>query len=367
MTTIFDVAVIGGGVTGCSTALHLARGGMQTVIVERRGLCMEASGVNAGSLCLQIKPLALMPYALNAMEMWRTAGNWLGSEVGFQAKGSLMLAFSEDDAGLLETRIGERRAAGAPIDVIDADAARRLEPALSPRPVLASHCQIDGFADPTVIGRAYGAALAQAGVEFRLGSAVDAVDRDGGAFTVVRGEDRLRARRIVLAGGVWLGEMARWFGLNLPVLCRPYQLAVSERAPRLFDMFIGLASARLSLKQLAGGGVLVGGGWEGIGDIERGGLGVVSERLVGNLRLAHCAVPAMAGLRLVRTWIGLEVEFADALPVVGALPGVEDVFINGGTRSGFTMAPCMGKLLAERMLGRQPDLPLFDPGRLLRS
>ncbi|HJO96858.1 MAG: FAD-binding oxidoreductase [Rhodospirillales bacterium] len=363
----YDVAVIGGGVTGCATALHLARGGMRAVVVERRGLCMEASGVNAGSLCLQIKPLALMPYALGAMEMWRTTGKWLGNEVGFQAKGSLMLAFSDDDAELLETRIGERRRAGAPIEILGPDAARRLEPALSRRPVLASHCPIDGFADPTQIGHAYGAALAEAGVDTRLGLAVDAIDRDGGAFTVAMGEDRLRARRIVLAGGVWLGEMARWFGLDLPVLCRPYQLLISERVPRLFDMFIGLASARLSLKQLSGGGVLIGGGWEGIGDHKRGSIGVLPAPLVGNLRLAHHAISAIAGLRLIRTWVGLEVEFADARPVIGALPGVEGVFINGGTRSGFTMAPYMGRLLAERMLGREAELPLFNPARLLRN
>ena len=255
----YDVAVIGGGVTGCATALHLARGGMRAVVVERRGLCMEASGVNAGSLCLQIKPLALMPYALGAMEMWRTTGKWLGNEVGFQAKGSLMLAFSDDDAELLETRIGERRRAGAPIEILGPDAAR------------------------------------------------------------------------------------------------------------LFDMFIGLASARLSLKQLSGGGVLIGGGWEGIGDHKRGSIGVLPAPLVGNLRLAHHAISAIAGLRLIRTWVGLEVEFADARPVIGALPGVEGVFINGGTRSGFTMAPYMGRLLAERMLGREAELPLFNPARLLRN
>ena len=46
----FDVAVIGGGIMGCATALNLARGGMRTVLLERRGLCMEASGVNAGTL-----------------------------------------------------------------------------------------------------------------------------------------------------------------------------------------------------------------------------------------------------------------------------------------------------------------------------
>ena len=39
----FDVAIVGGGILGCSTALHLARGGMRAVVIERGSLCMAAS------------------------------------------------------------------------------------------------------------------------------------------------------------------------------------------------------------------------------------------------------------------------------------------------------------------------------------
>ena len=49
---MYDIAIIGGGALGCSSALWLARGGMKVALIERSGLCMEASGRNAGTLTL---------------------------------------------------------------------------------------------------------------------------------------------------------------------------------------------------------------------------------------------------------------------------------------------------------------------------
>ena len=48
----FDAAVVGGGLLGCTVALFLARSGMRTALVERGGLCREASGTNAGTLTM---------------------------------------------------------------------------------------------------------------------------------------------------------------------------------------------------------------------------------------------------------------------------------------------------------------------------
>ena len=75
------------------------------------------------------------------------------------------------------------------------------------------------------------------------------------------------------------------------------------------------------------------------------------------------------GTRVLRTWTGLEAYAPDNLPVIGALPGMDDAFVIGCQRSGFTCGPFMGHLLADLILGRQPELtiahPVFDPARLL--
>ena len=61
----FDGAVIGGGIMGCTTALHLARGGMRITVVDSGPLCRAASGANPGTLSMQTKRAALLPYALD--------------------------------------------------------------------------------------------------------------------------------------------------------------------------------------------------------------------------------------------------------------------------------------------------------------
>ena len=108
-TTGFDVAVVGGGVMGCTIALHLARGGMRVAVLERHGLCTQASGINAGTLSMQHPPHpALVPYALGGRDLWRTSGDWLGAEIGFRERGGLVLAFTDEEAEALETRMAER-------------------------------------------------------------------------------------------------------------------------------------------------------------------------------------------------------------------------------------------------------------------
>ena len=217
-TETFDVAVIGGGVMGCTTALWLARGGMRCTLIERGGLCMEASGRNAGTLTMMFTRAALMPYVLRGRELWRDAPDWLGMDVGFQAKPGLGLALSDADGERLSAETEKRREAGAPIEIIGANRAREIEPALSHRPVLAAYCPVDGYAYSYRIGVAYRRALAAEGVTLREGCTVEGIEPGGQGFSIATGAGTVKARRIVLAGGVWLDRMAAWFGLEIPII-----------------------------------------------------------------------------------------------------------------------------------------------------
>ena len=69
--------------------------------------------------------------------------------------------------------------------------------------------------------------------------------------------------------------------------------------------------------------------------------------------------------RVVRVWLGFEAETRDAMPLVGPVPGVPGAFVIGAVHSGYTSGPFMGRLLAQTLLGEAPELPLFDPARLL--
>ncbi|MGH9350394.1 MAG: NAD(P)/FAD-dependent oxidoreductase [Vicinamibacterales bacterium] len=364
----YDAAVIGGGIMGCATALHLAENGMRVVVFERRSLCMEASGVNPGTLSLQIKRAALVPYALRGYELWKAMSARFGIDIWFQVRGGLTLAFDEGEAETLVQRMTERRAAGAPVEIVTGDQARALEPGLSKAVVLASYCPLDGYANASLTGVAFGAALMGAGAVVREGANVTGIDRDGDGYTVRVGDTATRAARIVIAGGVWLNHLSRMLGSDLPIHCRVNMVSVTERCRPIVRMILGHALGVLTLKQSHNGTVLIGGGWQGSGDRDRQvPTEVVFDNLRGNLRLAVHAVPRLVETRLVRVWHGLEAHVPDFLPLVGPLAGLANAFVIGCVRGGYTIGPYVGQLLGEAILGRQPERPLFDPNRFAQA
>jgi glycine/D-amino acid oxidase-like deaminating enzyme len=367
MTTAFDVAVIGGGVMGCTTALFLARAGMRVAVVERDSLCRGASGVNAGTLTLHMTRAALVPYAIRAWDMWMNTDAWLGQSVLATAAPGLSLAFTEHEKILLQQRAAARREYGAQIDLLDRDAALAVEPGLNPAVLQAAFCATDGFASAYLTGRAYHAALREAGVHIFEQTPATRIDRVAGMYQVTGPDDtsHVDATRLVMAGGVWLEPLLAMLDIDIPVKTLVNQLIVTERMPPVMQSVLSIANGLLSMKQFANGSVLIGGGWQGVGDRVRGGVETVPDNLIGNLRLAQHVIPALAKARVARIWLGLEAETADAMPMIGALPGLPDAWVIGCVHSGYTSGPYMGKLLAQAMLGEEPELPLFDPARLI--
>ncbi|MEP7206366.1 MAG: FAD-dependent oxidoreductase [Casimicrobiaceae bacterium] len=366
MSKPYDVAVIGGGIMGASAALFLARGGMSVVLIDRGELCREASGVNAGTLTLHMTRAALIPYAQAGWRMWTSTAEWLGASVDAVATPGLSLAFTDAEVEMLERRAAVRREHGADIRIIDPRRATEIEPGLNPQVLRAAYCETDGYASAYLTGRAFRQALTSAAVDVVEQQPVIAIDQiDRGFMIRAQAGTAWTASRIVLAGGVWLGTMLAWLGVDIAVKCLINQLIVTERMPAVMRTVLSVASGLLSLKQFRNGTVLIGGGWQGLGDPERGGVETVPDNLVGNLRLAQWTVPALAATRINRIWLGLEAETADALPLLGPVPGVREAYVIGSVHSGYTSGPYMGKLLAQRMLGANPAHPLFDPARLV--
>lgn len=364
----FDVCVVGGGVMGCTTALFLARAGMRVVLVERDALCRGASGVNAGTLTLHMTRAALVPYAIKAWEMWMQTDTWLGQGVLATPAPGLSLAYTDGERDILKARAAARREYGAQIDLLSPAQARAIEPGLSDQVLEAAYCATDGFASAYLTGRAYHAALTEAGVRIVEQTPVSRIERIEGGYRVYSAAtgSRFEATRLVMAGGVWLEPLLEMLGLHIPVKTLVNQLIVTERMPTVMRSVLSIASGLLSMKQFANGSVLIGGGWQGIGDRQRGGVETIPKNLIGNLRLAQHVIPELANARVARIWLGLESETDDAMPMLGALPGLDNAYVIGCVHSGYTSGPYMGKLLARHMLGETNELPLFDPARLLQ-
>ena len=238
--------------------------------------------------------------------MWQRAGEWLGRDLGFVSKGALTLAFTDAEAELLAAQTVERSAAGAANEIVTLERARRMEPGLSERPVMVSYCPLDGLVAANLAGLALGQALRRAGVEVREEGTVTGIERSGAGYILDVDGEVLAAARVVLAGGAWLVPMARWLGFDLPFGCYVNQIVVTERMAPFLGSTIGVARRRLTCKQAANGTVLIGGGWQGEGDPQRGAVALIHKNLVGNIRLARHCVPALEGARAVRAWLGLQ-------------------------------------------------------------
>jgi glycine/D-amino acid oxidase-like deaminating enzyme len=259
-----------------------------------------------------------------------------------------------------------RRRNGCPAEIIGSNRAREHEPGLTDKVKLASWCPLDGYANSNELGTIFRGALRRMGVEVREFSPVERVEREEAAYAVRTPAGTYRGRRVVIAGGVWLERLLkRDFGITIPITCRVNQVSVTERLPPIMHTILGVATSLLTLKQSKNGTVIIGGGWQGKGDPDRGGYEIVPENLIGNVRLASYVVPALRQARIVRTWLGLEGNTADVMPIVGEIPGAPEAYVIGAVRGGFTIGPWMGTLLAKRILGEQPEMPLFDPARVI--
>ena len=138
---------------------------------------------------------------------------------------------------------------------------------------------------------------------------------------------------------------------------------MTERLEPLTSTVIGHATGLLTMKQKANGTVLIGGGWQGRGTPQEGRGQVTAGSLQPNMALAQFALPALANARIMRSWTGFEANVPDFYPLVGALPGIEGAFVLGCVRGGYTIGPYISKLMGDLILDREPELPLFDPGR----
>ena len=175
-----DVVVIGGGLIGSSTALHLAMRGMRVTVVEKSSPGRHASGVNAGGLRRLNRHPAEIPLAVEAAEMWRHIADLVGSDCDVRLSGQVRVAENADDWSKLEQRAALVRSLGFEHEqLIDRDRLYRLVPALAPHCVGALYTEDDGFARPYHALTAFRLKAQHLGVRYRTGCRVTGIDRAG--------------------------------------------------------------------------------------------------------------------------------------------------------------------------------------------
>jgi glycine/D-amino acid oxidase-like deaminating enzyme len=362
-----EIAVVGGGVAGMSTALFLARAGRDVVVLERGVPWGDASGANAGTLSLQVKRTEVLDLCKLSLAVWKRFGAEMGIDVGFGQPGGLRVATTEAEVAHLREYSEEQRAGGLEFEWLEGNQLRAMAPWLSTGVRAATFCPEDAYSSPLLSGGALPAAVGEAGGRIVGHAEVVDLARESAGYRIETKRGAMRVKTLVITAGPWSGQVARMLGVALPIYVDVNMLSVTEPAPRILDRVVTHIGGILSLKQLANGTILIGGGWQGRGRFAGMEKFADHVRLGQNLATAVSVVPELARLKLVRTWAGYEAVAPDALPAFGRLPGMKSAYIAAAARGGFTFGPAQGLLISEMILGQEPSTPIgrFDPARLL--
>ncbi len=356
-----DVIVIGGGLHGCSAALHLARRGARVTVLEKDHVGRHASGVNAGGVRRLGRDVAEVPLAVAALEMWYRIRDLVDDDCGFEHHGQVQVAENAAELATLAQRAATLRELGfGHEEVVDRRELRELVPAIADHCVGALVSRADGAANPYRTTMAFRRKAASLGVRFEEGQGVARLARAGAGWQV---ETREGARRqagvVVNCAGAWADRIAAQLGEAVPLTVWALMLMISARMPPFLRSVVGATGRPLSFKQYANGTVLIGGGHKGRPHRDENRTDLDVAGLAASAATVWDLFPIMRGAAIVRCWAGIEGRLADDIPVIGPSstePGVFHAFAFAG--HGFALGPVVGSIIAELVSTGRSNLPI---------
>jgi len=354
------IVIVGGGLMGLSAAFHLRRADprARVTVLERGRVGEAASSASAAGVRAMSRDPAERALALESLNRWPELDRELEGTTGYRRGGGLRIAL--DDAGWAEARatVGEQRAAGVPVELVDAAQAHRLAPGLSPECRGGVHCPIDGQAGAVATVQAWASAARRVGARIEEGVGADGLVVEGARIVAVVRSDgvRLACDAALVAAGAWSAILLAKVGLTLPLHGRGLQMLLTDPAPASLTPVVGCFGRPLSLKQLADGAFLIGGGWPArVPDDAVNRWEVLDDSVRGSLAIARAVYPPLAARTVARSWAGIEAFTPDDLPVLGPVPGIAGLLVAAGfSGHGFALVPTVGDVLARLALGRDP-------------
>ncbi|WP_017999600.1 D-amino acid dehydrogenase [Paracoccus sp. N5] len=410
------VIVLGAGVLGVTSAWYLAKAGHEVTVIDRQaGPALETSFANAGEISpgysspwaapgIPMKalkwmfqrhaPLVIQPrldwqrlswmtrmlgnctsaaYAVNKSRMVRVAEysrdclGELRAETGIhydeRTQGTLQVFRKQEQLDGAGKDIEVLRADGVPFELLDRAGCIAAEPGLAgaaDRIVGGLRLPGDETGDCFKFTNRLAEMAAAAGVTFRWGVGIEALEAEGGRISAVRTDrGRMVADRYVLALGPHSPLLVRPLGIKLPIYpLKGYSLTIDiqdeSRAPvsTVMDETYKVAITRLGDRIRVGGLAEIAGYDLSLNPRRRATLAKsVGEMFVG------AGDPDKA-----QFWTGLRPMTPDGTPIVGATP-IPNLFLNTGHGTlGWTMSAGSSRVLADLISGRRPDIQSEDLG-----
>ncbi len=356
-----DVAIIGGGILGVSTAFFLARHKpFRIVLLEKDGLAQATTGLSVGGIRQQFSHPSNILLSQSTLVFFDFFQKEYGIPLCFHKVGYLFLAQKEDTWENFLSSVQTQKRHNVPVDTLLPDEIQRRWPYLNVTDLKGgTFCQEDGYADPYEVTMAMAKIARQKGVNIFEQTEVTGILVDKGKVSGVqtsRGD--LSAPIVINAAGPWSGNIGKMAGLNYPVF--PYRRqvfvthafhGVAKPIPLILD-FDSLFYFREE-----GPAILM-----GKSDPEEPSSFNVSvdRRFMETVIEAAChRAPVLGGAKIAKGWGGLYTITPDENPIIGANPNIEGFYNSiGFSGHGFQHGPAVGQILSDLIINGSTEFDL---------
>ena len=372
MKTKAAAVIIGGGVIGCAIAYNLARLGLDDVVLlERAQLATGATGRCGAGVRQQWGTEMNCLLARDSIGIFERLEETLQARRGIELKqqGYLLLAYSQRELDQFVRNVRLQNALGIPSRCVTSAEAKEIAPLVNTGRLMGgAFCPTDGHANPFLVTQAYAEAARNLGVEVCLRTEVTGIMlRRGRVAGVKTDRGRIETRVVVNAAGAHAPLLGAMVNLALPIRPERHQILVTEPVEPMLGPMVMSFSYDLYCQQTPHGSFLMGYGdpSEPEGYNERSSWEFLEEMAAK----ATWLLPPLGHLRVVRQWAGLYDLTPDRQPILGETQEVPGFFLAVGfSGHGFMIAPMVGRLIAESVVGREPSLPVhLDLGRFARG
>jgi len=387
MTIKSDVAVLGAGVNGLSTAYELCKRGKSVTLIDKGVMGAGASGSCDDMILLQSKkPGILLEMAFRSLELFRGLVTELPCDIELETRGGTILIEDQAQLSAMEEFVASQRRSGLDVEIIGKERLRRLQPHVSRHVIASTYSAADSQVNPMQLMKGYMLGAQAKGMRYISRAAPEGIERVAGHWLLrLSNGDGVEAGAVVNATGAYANSVCALLGFELPIKPRKGQVLVTEQLPPLGETNVWsaqyivsklkpeLAAAATGLAARYGLGFAFTGTHNGnylIGST-REDAGFDKETKPDALELiaaqARKFFPVIADAHVIRSFAGLRPSTFDGMPFLGEVPGREGFFMAAGHEGdGIALAPITGRFMADMVCGTKPE---FDtaPFRVERA
>lgn len=368
MKTKFDVAVIGAGIIGLSTAYYLTKEGYKVVLLEKNEIGSGASGACDDMILLQSKkPGISLEMSLESLEMYRRLSKELGTDVQFESRGGMIVIENQQQLSVMEDFVHNQKKYGLEVEIIDKKDVFKRQPHITKNVIASTYSSKDSQVNPFCVMKGFLSKGIALGVDVKKNIHIKEITQKKDYWRIIFQDDQyIETEKIVNTSGAWAAEIGNMIGIDIPITPKKGQICVTEQIPQLGETNVWSAEYMVAkmnpgliknqnpkfkelgigfaFSQAIHGNYLIGSTRENVGFNKETNYEAL--RLMVNQAIKF--FPILSNVHIIRSFAGFRPASIDGKPIVGEVPNREGFYIAAGHEGdGIALAPITGKIIAD--------------------